>query len=132
MAQPDIPANIDPRTVDPQFQYGPNAPGVPDPLALRLPDRASYERACAAFGVTPKSDEELLRAAGVFSGPDFLPEQWVALGRDGRVSYRLDQIYYFALKAQRADAEWRAENRGEEGQAGDARSALHSGTAPKG
>jgi hypothetical protein len=131
MAQPDIPANIDPKTVDPQFQYGPNAPGAPDSLALSLPNRSSYERACAAFGVTPKSDEELMQMAEVFSGPDFLPEQWTALGRDGRVSYRLDHIYYFALKAQRADAAWRAENPGEEGQTADARSALQSGTAPK-
>jgi hypothetical protein len=60
MDQLDIPANIDPRTVDPQFQYGPNGPGAPDPLAAALPDRTSYERACATFGVAPKRRSDLI------------------------------------------------------------------------
>jgi hypothetical protein len=132
MDQPDIPANIDPKTVDPQFQYGPNGSGAPDTLAFALPDRAAYERACATFGVTPKSDQELLQAAQVFEGPDFSPEQWTALGRAGRVSFRLDSRYYFVLRAQRAEAEWRAENPGEESETSNPRSALESGTAPAG
>ena len=93
------------KVYDPQCEYGPNILGCADSLAIPLHDRASYECACDLFGVVPKCDAAILSGAGVFEGEDYETQEWHAMGRDARVSFRLDSVYYFALKAQLAEPE---------------------------
>src|SRR5438874_2276619 len=89
------PPHLDLKVYDPHYPYGPNVLGAHDALALPLHDRASYERACALFGVVPKSNAEIMNRAEVFEYEEFPPGEWAALGRNGRVAMRLGSAYYF-------------------------------------
>src|SRR5437764_14228455 len=102
------PPHLDLKVYDPHYAYGPNVLSEHDPLAIPLRDRASYERACATFGVALKSDAEIMNQAKVFEYEDFPPDEWAAVGRNGRVSLRLDGAYYFeALREKFAEEAWR-------------------------
>src|SRR5207248_530866 len=102
------PPHLNLRVYDPHYPYGPNVLSAHDPLAFPLHARASYERACAMFGVAPKSDAEIMNQAAMFEYEELPPGEWAALGRNGRVSLRLDSAYYFeTLREKLAEQEWR-------------------------
>jgi hypothetical protein len=105
------PPHLDLKVYAPHYPYGPNVLNEHDPLAIPLHDRASYERACALFGIAPRSDAEIMSLAEVYEYEEFPPEAWARLARNRRVALHLDSASNLeTLREKLAEEEWRREH----------------------